>query len=92
MTRLRWILTLLALWLASVPPTGVARAPTSAGTELRSLRVRLSWGHRSPEAAPWFVRLVPAASGLRIREAGGVELGSVGQSGRRCWANNRRGG
>ena len=50
------------------------RAQTPAGAELPFLGVRLSWGHRSPQAAPWFVRLVPAASGTQIQDAAGWNL------------------
>jgi len=74
MTKLHGILTLFALSLASVSPTGVARGQASADTETRSFRVRLSWGHRSPQAAPWFVKLVPAASGMQIHETAGWSL------------------
>ena len=75
MPMLRWVLTLSALWLTSAAAvTGSLRAQTPVGVELRSLRVRLSWGHRSPQAAPWFVRLVPAANGMQIREAAGWNL------------------
>nr|MCU0977734.1 hypothetical protein [Pirellulaceae bacterium] len=71
----RWVLALSALWLTSAAAmAGSLQAQTIAGAELRSLRVRLSWGHRSPQAAPWFVRLVPAANGMQIRDAAGWNL------------------
>ena len=75
MPMLRWVLTLSALWLTSAAAvTGSLRAQTPAGAELHSLRVRVSWGYRSPQAAPWFVRLVPAASGMQIQDAAGWNL------------------
>ncbi len=38
------------------------------------LKVRISWGHDSPEATPYYVRLAPSTSGLEIRGATGYEL------------------
>jgi hypothetical protein len=70
----RWTLAISALWLTSAAVHGALCAPTTAGAELRSLRVRLSWGYRSPQAAPWFVKLVPAASGMQIQDATGWNL------------------
>ena len=71
----RWVLALSALWLTSAPAvTGALRAQSPAGAELRSLGVRLSWGHRSPQAAAWFVRLMPAASGMKLQDAAGWNL------------------
>ncbi|MCL4205939.1 MAG: hypothetical protein KJ000_25935 [Pirellulaceae bacterium] len=79
MMRLRWILTLSVLGLASAATlAGSLIAQDAARAERavpsRSFRVRLSWGHRSLESAPWFVRLVPAASGMLIQDAAGWNL------------------
>jgi len=38
------------------------------------LKVRISWGHESPAAAPYYVRLMPATGGVEIRDAAGYEL------------------
>ena len=38
------------------------------------LKVRISWGHESPAATPYYVRLVPASSGVEIRNAAGYQL------------------
>src|SRR5438094_4177784 len=38
------------------------------------LKVRISWGHDSATAAPYYVRLAPG--GLEIRDAAGYELES----------------
>lgn len=37
------------------------------------LKVRITWGHESPAAAPYYVRLAPE-SGVEIRDATGYEL------------------
>jgi hypothetical protein len=71
----RWVFALSVLWFTSAAAvTESLRAQTTAGAELRSFGVRLSWGHRSPQAAPWFVRLVPAANGMQIQDAAGWNL------------------
>ncbi|HYM05071.1 MAG TPA: hypothetical protein VEU11_00785 [Terriglobales bacterium] len=38
------------------------------------LKVRISWGHESAVASPYYVRLTPASSGVEIRDAAGYEL------------------
>src|SRR5690349_12054564 len=37
------------------------------------LKVRISWGHESPAAAPYYIRLAPG-SGLKIQDASGYQL------------------
>ena len=38
------------------------------------LKVRISWGHETAMAEPYYVRLAPATSGLEIRDLAGYEL------------------
>ena len=38
------------------------------------LKVRISWGHESPAATPYYVRLTPETAGLEIRNAAGYKL------------------
>ena len=38
------------------------------------LRVRISWGHETATAAPYYVRLASATSSLEIRDPAGYEL------------------
>jgi len=38
------------------------------------LKVRISWGHDSTAAAPYYVRLSPETAGLEIRDAAGYQL------------------
>src|SRR5215472_10321545 len=38
------------------------------------LKVRISWGHETAMAAPYYVRLAPATTGLEIRDPAGYEL------------------
>ena len=38
------------------------------------LKVRISWGHDSTAAAPYYVRLAPETGGLEIRDAAGYQL------------------
>jgi len=40
------------------------------------LRVRITWGHESPAATPYYVRLSAETSGVEIRDAAGYELES----------------
>src|SRR5712692_6349607 len=49
----------------------VLLGPALFGAELK---VRISWGHESPAAAPYYVRLAPESTGLEIRNAAGYEL------------------
>ncbi len=50
---------------------GVILASTLVGAELK---VRISWGHESAVAAPYYVRLVTESGGAEIRDAAGYEL------------------
>ena len=50
---------------------GVMLGATLFGAELK---VRISWGHESPAAAPYYVRLAPESGGFEIRDAAGYEL------------------
>ncbi|HKW97538.1 MAG TPA: hypothetical protein VJN43_07375 [Bryobacteraceae bacterium] len=38
------------------------------------LKVRITWGHESPAAASYYIRLAPETSGLEIRNAAGYQL------------------
>jgi len=58
---------LLLCWIA-LQTSGAPAADSG------DLKVRLSWGHRSPSARPYYVKLVPADSAIQVLNASGDSL------------------
>ena len=58
---------LLLCWIA-------LQASGMPASDSGDLKVRLSWGHRSPSARPYYVKLVPADSAIQVLNASGDSL------------------
>ena len=78
------LLIVLTCWLATIRP--LLSSPPEV--DEMSLRVRLSWGHRSNELQSFFIKLGTPAPCRRIENVSAYQLESDDEQGESSWATN----
>jgi len=71
--NLRWLLASLILCTGCL---AAFSSPLQAPIPTQKLRIRISWGHQSPEPKLFYIKLTPASRDVEVRNAAGFSLES----------------